>query len=286
MPDLGFAQGGDAALRMDAMYRYQRHIYDLSRKFYLFGRDRLLELLPAGPGATVLEMGCGTGRNLVSLARRRPQARLYGADVSNEMLATAAVSLRRAGLAGTVRLAQAGADGFDAEAAFGVPQFDTIYFSYVLSMIPDWQPVVDRAVDLLKPGGTLAIVDFGDQYGAPAWRRAILLNWLKLFHVHPRAAIERGLHDMGPPHRRGDGRRGRAVGLCLPAHDPEGSLRNFSNAARSVKTWPAKPAASAPRTFSATSSMKSERSGAMPARAATVRKASTEGFICPNSWLR
>ena len=30
----------EATLRMDRMYRYQRHIYDLSRKFYLLGRDR------------------------------------------------------------------------------------------------------------------------------------------------------------------------------------------------------------------------------------------------------
>jgi S-adenosylmethionine-diacylgycerolhomoserine-N-methlytransferase len=194
--DMPLAGGADAQRRMDAMYRHQRHVYDLSRKFYLFGRDRLLDLLPAGPGATVLEMGCGTGRNLVTLARKRPEARLFGADVSNEMLATASASLRRAGLEGKVRIAQAGAHGFDSATAFGIQQFDVIYFSYVLSMIPDWEPVLERALDLLKPGGTLAIVDFADQRNAPAWRRLILLNWLKLFHVHPRAEIERGLRNL------------------------------------------------------------------------------------------
>ncbi len=78
---------------MDAMYRHQRHIYDLTRKFYLFGHDQLLASLPAPPGAAVLEMGCGTGRNLVKLARRAPAARLYGVDVSRVMLDTAAHSL-------------------------------------------------------------------------------------------------------------------------------------------------------------------------------------------------
>jgi S-adenosylmethionine-diacylgycerolhomoserine-N-methlytransferase len=68
-----------------------------------------------------------------------------------------------------------------------------IYFSYVLSMIPDWQPAVERAWELLAPGGTLGIVDFADQANVAPWRRVILLNWLKLFSVHPRPEIQRGL---------------------------------------------------------------------------------------------
>ncbi len=195
------AGAADAAARMDAMYRHQRHIYDLTRKFYLFGRDRLIDLVPAPPGAAVLEMGCGTGRNLVKLARRAPDARLYGVDVSAEMLATAGQTLARAGLGGKVALAQAGGQGFDPMAAFGIERFDTIYFSYVLSMIPDWRPVVERALAQLKPGGTLAVVDFGDQLGAPAWRRRLLLGWLSLFDVHPRAEIERGLREIAASDR-------------------------------------------------------------------------------------
>ncbi|HVJ52956.1 MAG TPA: class I SAM-dependent methyltransferase [Aliidongia sp.] len=194
----------DTAARMDAMYRHQRHIYDLTRKFYLFGRDRLIDLLPARPGSTVLEMGCGTGRNLVKLARRKTGAKLYGVDVSREMLVQSEHNLARAGLAGEVALAQAGGQGFD-PASVGVERFDVIYFSYVLSMIPDWRPVVERALTQLAPGGTLAIVDFGDQLSAPAWRRRLLLGWLSLFDVHPRAEIERGLREIaasrgGPTH--------------------------------------------------------------------------------------
>jgi S-adenosylmethionine-diacylgycerolhomoserine-N-methlytransferase len=44
--DVADLAASDAARRMDAMYRYQRHIYDLTRKFYLLGRDRLLASLP------------------------------------------------------------------------------------------------------------------------------------------------------------------------------------------------------------------------------------------------
>ena len=54
---------------MDGVYRYQRHVYDLTRKYYLLGRDRLIDGLAVPPGGTVLELGCGTGRNLVKAAR-------------------------------------------------------------------------------------------------------------------------------------------------------------------------------------------------------------------------
>ena len=55
---------GNQAEAMDAMYRYQRHIYDLTRKYYLFGRDRMIDRLAVPEGGTVLEVACGTGRNL------------------------------------------------------------------------------------------------------------------------------------------------------------------------------------------------------------------------------
>ena len=80
---------------MDGVYRYQRHIYDLTRKYYLLGRDRLLAGLDVPPDGTVLELGCGTGRNIVLAARRYPAARFFGLDISAAMLETAAASLAR-----------------------------------------------------------------------------------------------------------------------------------------------------------------------------------------------
>jgi S-adenosylmethionine-diacylgycerolhomoserine-N-methlytransferase len=186
----------DAAIRMDRMYRYQRHIYDLTRKFYLLGRDDLLRSLPRRPGLSICEIGSGTGRNLVKLARWSPECALYGVDVSNEMLASARASLKRAGADGRVKLAAVSADGFDPQAAFGVERFDVVFFSYVLSMVPDWRAALAQAQRILAPGGLMAIVDFGDQQAAPAWRRRLLLAWLRLFDVFPRAEIEAGLHSL------------------------------------------------------------------------------------------
>ncbi len=68
---------GHAAL-MDGVYRRQRHFYDLTRKYYLLGRDRMIAGLGVPPNGTVLELGCGTGRNIILAARassRRPLLR-------------------------------------------------------------------------------------------------------------------------------------------------------------------------------------------------------------------
>src|SRR6185369_756625 len=107
------------ASAMDRMYRYTRHIYDLTRKPYLLGRDRLIADLGLSAGGSVLEMGCGTGRNLIAVARAYPQAVLYGFDISEEMLKTAKTAVSRAGLDDRIHLCQGDATKFDAAAAFG-----------------------------------------------------------------------------------------------------------------------------------------------------------------------
>ena len=176
----------DAAELMDRMYRNQRHIYDLSRKFYLLGRDEAIRSLRARPGESVLEIGCGTGRNLVKLARAYPEVRLYGLDVSREMLASAAAALARAGLAARVALGQGDATAFDCEALFGQAQFERVLISYALSMIPPWRDALSRALDVVAPGGSLHVVDFGDGAGLPGPFKAGLRRWLAAFDVTPR----------------------------------------------------------------------------------------------------
>jgi S-adenosylmethionine-diacylgycerolhomoserine-N-methlytransferase len=83
----------DATPLMDKIDRRQRHIYDLSRKYYLLGRDEAIARLRPAHGDGVLEIGCGTGRNLIKAARTYPAARFYGLDVSRAMLDTAAASI-------------------------------------------------------------------------------------------------------------------------------------------------------------------------------------------------
>lgn len=175
---------------MDRIYRRQRHFYDFTRKHYLLGRDRLIAGLAPPSDGRMLEVGCGTARNLVAAARTWPQARLYGIDISAEMLGTARQVVGRAGLADSITLARADATSFDPAWLFGVPSFSRIFFSYSLSMIPAWQAALAEAVGWLAPGGELHIVDFGGQERLPAWFRAGLRLWLAGFHVSPRDLLE------------------------------------------------------------------------------------------------
>jgi S-adenosylmethionine-diacylgycerolhomoserine-N-methlytransferase len=175
---------------MDAIYRNQRHIYDATRKYYLLGRDRLIADLAAGDGATVLEAACGTGRNLIVAARRYPQARFFGFDISAEMLKQARKNVEKAGLSHRIALAQGDATDFDPQTLFGVAAFDRIFLSYALSMIPPWRAAVGEASRHLAEDGALHVVDFGGQDRLPGWFRAGLVAWLAKFHVEPRADLE------------------------------------------------------------------------------------------------
>lgn len=174
----------DARERMDRMYESQRHFYDATRKFYLLGRDQLIERLKPAPGSHVIEIGCGTGRNLVRAARRYPQANFVGIDVSTAMLATATRAIGRAGLQGSIRVAFADATLLAPSSQH--QRFDRAFISYSLSMIPEWRRVLDAAARLLAPNGELHVLDFGDQRGLPAWCERGLRAWLALFEVTPR----------------------------------------------------------------------------------------------------
>lgn len=182
---------GDHGRLMDDVYRYQRVIYDVTRKYFLLGRDHMIDHMIVRPGDTVLEVACGTGRNLALIRARYPRARLYGLDISEHMLASA-----RSKLGSDAALARADACHFDPGALFGVASFDHIVISYSLSMIPDWQAALAEAMRRLSPGGHLHVVDFGDQAGLPRWFKHGLRRWLSRFHVSVRDSLPGALQQL------------------------------------------------------------------------------------------
>lgn len=163
---------------LNRYYRAARPIYDLTRKYYLFGRDRALRDLLADPWDSLVEVGPGTGRNLEILHRHRPNARVGGVEAADPMLEHAA---RRCPWAHLVR-------GFAEDAEYldvlGEPP-QRIFFSYCLSMVQDPAAALARAAAALAPGGEVHVVDFADLGGLPGPLRAGLRAWLETFHVAP-----------------------------------------------------------------------------------------------------
>jgi len=188
---------------MDRVYRRQRHIYDFTRKYYLLGRDPLIAELDLKPGQRLVEIGCGTARNLIAIARAYPQAELFGLDASAEMLVTAQAELARAGLEKRVRLVHGLAENLS-PALFGQTGFEHALFSYSLSMIPDWQRALQAADQSLSQQGLVHIVDFGDFKNLPG--KTVLLAWLRIFHVSPRADLFKNL----------EATLGKKELICLP----------------------------------------------------------------------
>ena len=173
----------DAFEKMDRMYHLQRHFYDATRKYYLLGRDQLLSEMNVQPGQAVLEVGCGTGRNLVILAKRHPDAYFFGLDASAGMLEMADAKIDSARLR-NITLANVLAEDFYYVNTFEMmDRFDKIFFSYSITMIPSWRDAIDNALNNLKAGGELWIVDFYDQKDLPRTFRNMLQNWLKAFNV-------------------------------------------------------------------------------------------------------
>ncbi len=175
---------------MDSMYRWTRHVYDLSRKYYLLGRDQMIDNLNVKEGERICEVGCGTARNLIKIATKYPNDVYYGLDASEEMLKTAQTNLEQAQMKDKILLKQAFSQSFNPQSLFDLKEpLDKIIFSYALSIIPPWPESLDHALELLPSGGQIHIVDFGSQSELPKFFRKFLFWWLKKFHVYYKPEI-------------------------------------------------------------------------------------------------
>ena len=174
---------------MDANYRWMKYIYDFTRPSFLLGRNRLLARIADFQPRTVLEIGVGTGRNLKKLALMLPEAKLYGSDISPEMLSYAAKTIHQASLSQRIEIVEA--DGIPAFGKFNSGNtFDVVFFSYSLSMIPDWQAALRNAANFVDQDcGHLLIVDFGSFARWPGPIARQFHRNMKAFHVTVRGEI-------------------------------------------------------------------------------------------------
>jgi S-adenosylmethionine-diacylgycerolhomoserine-N-methlytransferase len=188
VPFLSAAPARDPGI--EGYYRLHAGIYDATRWSFLFGRDAILRhAAVAQPAPTrILEVGCGTGRNLVALARIFPRAFITGVDLSGEMLAIA--RRKTAAYAPRVRLLQR---AYDAPVA-AARGHQLVLCSYALTMFnPGFEGAIAAAHRDLAPGGHLAVVDFH------ATRRRWFARWMGVNHVRMDGQLRPLLHEKFSP---------------------------------------------------------------------------------------
>ncbi|MCC7146987.1 MAG: methyltransferase domain-containing protein [Phycisphaeraceae bacterium] len=112
------------------------------------------------PGNLVLEAGCGVGAQTVTLAKNSPRARITSIDISPDSLTQAK---RRVEAAGFSHVTFMPADVFNLP--FAPASFDHVFVCFVLEHLADPLTAVRKLLGVLKPGGTLTVIE-GDHGSA------------------------------------------------------------------------------------------------------------------------
>lgn len=191
----GQGRHGDQQSRLERFYGPQAAHYDGFREWLLAGREALYADLDLSPGASLIEIGAGTGRNLACLSPVISQlARVDLVDLCAPLLEQA--RRRWSGYPNVFCHHADACSWFPREAA------DAVVFSYSLSMIPDWRRALVNAFTMLRPGGRLAVVDFTLLPDQAPWMRRFWRIWFGHDGVRPDALHLSTLATLLPDHRK------------------------------------------------------------------------------------
>lgn len=135
-------------------YRFHARIYDATRPWLLRGRREIVRGLEVEAGQRVLDVGCGTGNNLLRLAASG--ADVVGFEPSEPMRVRAERRIRE-------RTEPIRIDPRPyRRGVVAAGSVDRLLFSYSLSMIPPWAEVLAAAREDLRGTGRIGVVDFLD----------------------------------------------------------------------------------------------------------------------------
>ncbi|MBX2812547.1 MAG: class I SAM-dependent methyltransferase [Myxococcales bacterium] len=168
---------------LNRYYGVSRRIYDLTRRYFLLGREAAIAHLVEEQWETLIEVGPGTGRNLRKLKNKRPNASYGGVEASDAMLEHAKIKVPFA------RMVHGFAETADMTSILGKAP-DRILFAYCLSMVQEPLAALEHCRRQLAPGGEVVVVDFGDLSGWPSIPREYFRSFLDTFHVRPLPSSE------------------------------------------------------------------------------------------------
>jgi ubiquinone/menaquinone biosynthesis C-methylase UbiE len=181
-----------------AFYNKISHVYDLlADRSEAPVRRAGLELLKARAGEKVLEIGFGTGHSLVRLAKAVGQnGRVFGLDLSDQMLKLARANLAQAGFLERARLRC----GDATQMPYPDASMDAVFMSFTLELFdtPEIPQVLRECKRVLRPGGRIVVVGMSKEgrherlMGVFEWAHKHLPNLLDCRPIYVRAALEQG----------------------------------------------------------------------------------------------
>lgn len=151
-----------ATVELISLYRKRAKRYDSTTLLlYLAGfrhwayRKRAIRSLALNHGDTVVDIGCGTGLNFALLQEQvGPGGRIIGVDLSDAMLAEAHARIDTYGWS-NVELVKS-----DASLYVFPPAVDGILSTFALTLVPDFDEVVQMGAASLLPGKRFVLLDF------------------------------------------------------------------------------------------------------------------------------
>ena len=151
--------------------RYDTLNHVLSGGLDLVWRRRAIRALAMPPGARLLDMCTGTGDlAFAALRGSRPATDVVGIDFSGEMLRHGLIKVRAAGLGGKIRLVR----GDATRVPLPDGSVDAAAVAFGIRNVVDRDRACREFCRVLKPGGRLAVLEFGNPT-MPGWRQ--LYRW-------------------------------------------------------------------------------------------------------------
>ena len=145
--------------------------YDRYARLLSFGQDPrwrsfLVSRIPP-EARRVLDVASGTAAVAIELVRGSPERTVVGVDQSPEMLAAGRERVAHAGLSERIELREARAE----DLPFADGEFDALTFTYLLRYVDDVPATLRELARVVRPGGTVAMLEFGLPRGAwrPLW---------------------------------------------------------------------------------------------------------------------
>lgn len=163
---------------LNKYYGLSRGVYDLTRRYFLLGREHAIARLARDEGwNSLIEIGPGTGRNLAKIRAKRPTAAYGGVEASDAMIEYAQRKVPFA------KIIHGFAEDADVSSVLGFAP-DRILFAYCMSMVQSPLAALDHCRRQVAPGGEVIVVDFGDMADWPGPARRAMHRYLETFHVY------------------------------------------------------------------------------------------------------